>query len=391
MTARSLFILIVSPRQICKAQIRKHLFNSKRMFSIYLILTSFLLFSGCGSSGSKELRERGRGSALSCRALLKYPTSDYFHMKGEGRTLQEADDRGRAEISRIISSEIAAKVSVSAQQGGSQDQEQISEEIQVSTRFAHAELIKSIKKCSRCRDGLCEVRLILNRSSVANRLVSELGPDAKRFSQSTSDLTEDASILRFSQAWYVAHGSYQRMRPLLNQLKVIGRMPAHLIRAESEMRSAQAIKAKRYQRLWVLVSPLELNPSPIPATGLRSAVSGRLSQAIETLGLKVWPHTGCPSKEERSASSPPEVIEVTPRGVLKCALGFIGPQCQLAMNVTLSMCPEQRLGSEDWSHLKLAGVHPQDQAVALKRLVQRVSQQDFTQALAKAISPFIVL
>ena len=204
MTARSLFIHILSPRQVCKAHIQKYLFTPRSLFSICLVSTSLFLLSGCGSVGSKDLREGRRASSRSCRALLKYPTSDYFHMKGEGQTLREADDRGRAEISRIISSEIAAKVNVSAQQGGDHDQEQISEEIQVSTRFAHAELIKPIKKCSRCQDGLCEVRLILNRSSVASRLESELGPDAKRFSQSTSDLTESASILRFSQAWYAA-------------------------------------------------------------------------------------------------------------------------------------------------------------------------------------------
>lgn len=352
-------------------------------------------FVGCGGShqnpedSTRKIKQVKRGKK--CRARLKYAKADYLHIKGEGESIQEAEKRGKVEMSRLISSQLDSSLTISATQSKYVNTEKVSEDIKLSTQFAHAELIHPIKGCSVCdlkMKNNCQARLVLSRDEAAARLISDLGADARRFSQALSDLKTETPILRFTQAWYEGHGAYQRIKPLLNQLKVIGRVPQHLITADSQMQTAQKVKAERYRRVWVRVDRL-MFASGSNHEELQGAMSHQLNEAVESLGLKVWPKKKCPVRSSGTLSD--DILVVSPRGVLTCGLGLIGPQCKLSLTARLSLCPQKNLGSVDWTGVKLVGVHPQEESMAMLRLVKRLSAQKLTDLLARAISPFIVL
>ena len=204
-------------------------------------------------------------------------------------------------------------------------------------------------------------------------------------------MKKTTSILRFSQAWYEAQGAYQRILPILRQLKVIERVPKQLTQAQTIIQNAQEIKAQRYQHLWVKVNKLTLHNSPTidPNTEvqqqLNSALHAQLSQAIEKVGLKVWPESQCPTSKIE------EVLVFNPIGQMKCSVGFLGPQCGLSLRAQLTLCPHSQLGEVNWSNLKIFGVHPQEEQHAIRRLLKNLGNLDLTKHFAKAISPFIVL
>jgi len=169
-------------------------------------------------------------------------------------------------------------------------------------------------------------------------------------------------------------------------------MPSALRGVEADMRRAQEARAARERRLWVWARPVDVvdaagSPAPAAArAALGGAVGGALSEALEALGLKAWGGNACPASAEEA-----EVLVVAPRAALRCALGLVGPQCALTLSASLARCPDLRLGEVDWSSLKLAGAHTQDEAAALGRLTRAAAAADLRRLLAAALSPFIIL
>jgi len=360
-----------------------------------LCSSALLLLSGCGGS-SAQLREDPQRAASCQRALSAYPAERYLRGSGAGASQAEAIKAAQAELSSQISAQLSSDLTVSAVQEGDGPEEQtLTQDLRVSTRFAHAELIKTISACVSCAGQSCEARVALSRDEVAERIIQELGPDAERLSASLSALTPQRSLLSFTPAWRSAHASYERLRPQLNQLQLIGRVPRALIHVSRDLGRADKLKAERVQRLGVQTRALKLASAggqPVAtatSAQIDAALRQRLHHAIDKMGLKTHAAEGCP------VDASAEVLVIQPQGLLSCSLGLVGPQCALSLSVEMSLCPSvaepqlKSLGAADWSTLKLVGVHPQSEAGALQRLINSINDSELSAQLARSLSPFV--
>jgi hypothetical protein len=209
--------------------------------------------------------------------------------------------------------------------------------------------------------------------------------------EAAQDLTVEAPLLRFTQAWRQAQSSREQLQPLINQVRALGRDTPGLKQAREMMRRAAEVRARRDELLWVRVSPMLLSSSSIGLTemaSLHEAIDGRFSDALKTLKLKRWSAKECP---DQSGAIGPQVITLKPRGELKCNLGYIGPQCQLKLSIHVDVCPSSVLSQDDWSDLKLVGVHPREEARAVDHLVRSVREADLSEHLSQTLSPFLIL
>jgi hypothetical protein len=360
-----------------------------------VFLCALSLCFGCGGARG------GEGDLAECeRALKAYPSARFITARGEASAPEQAERAAKAELSSTISAQLNSETKVVVREGGAlgdRSHEESTSTVRLTTRFEHAELISVVEGCTRCGEGagggeVCSAHAWLNRDEAAHRVISALGPDAQRLSASLRDLTPTQDLLKFTQAWHAAQGAYERLTPALNQLKVIGRMPSELQGVEGELRRAQEVRAARERRIWVWARPLEVvdaSGQPAPSgsrEALEGAVGGALSRAVEAMGLKVWGGSACPEEAQGA-----EVIVVAPRGALRCTLGLVGPQCTLGLSAALSRCPDLRLGEVDWSSLKLAGAHTQEESAALSRLSRAAAEADLRRLLAAALSPFLIL
>lgn len=337
-----------------------------------------------------------RAVASCAEAMSAHPEAHFLSAEGGGRSEREAIAAAKAELASVISAQLSSELTVSTQQRGEgAEHQEMSQEVRVSSRFAHAELIKPLSECVRCSESSCEARVVLSRDEVAARMIEALGPDVERLTSALKQLSASAPLTDFTPAWYSAQGAHQRLLPALNQLEVIGRLPPQLININREMSQVRALRAARLQRVALWFAPLKvLSPEGQLLTRaelepLKRALSERLSAAAEQVGARVWSEGRCPSQGEGV-----EVISLAPRGVLSCGLGLVGPQCRLELSVAVGVCTPphvepQALSAATWSDLKLAGVHTHDEAQALTRLTTTLTHQALTTHLARALSPVV--
>jgi len=364
--------------------------RAHRRVRLYSLGTALMFLAGCGGS------ERGARSSEACpEALRGYPSSTHMVATGGGATLKDAERAAQAELASQISARLSAELTISASQSTSgAERQEVTQDLRVSSSFAHAELMKTAPACSRCSTNGCEATVTLDRDEAATRIIKELGPDVDRLTTALKDLTLSSPLLTFTPAWHVARGAYERLRPQLNQLEVIGRLPKALSGVDSALKASQRTKAQRLQRLAVWVYPLQAmgDTGPLSAeerAPIEAALRERLNASIEQVGLRVWGQSRCPTGLDL------EVLVVAPTAKQSCTLGYVGPQCALELAVELSLCPSEAepstrsLSSAEWSALKLIGVHPQDEAEALKRLVASITRKDLTPHLARLLAPFV--
>ena len=352
-----------------------------RLFSwtmVYLVC-----MSACGSIDYQALSAR-------CKHPKSHPQRSYIVTHGEGRTLREARQRASAELARQLSAEVRSEVLVKGVGQNGDTTEQVTEHIEVATHFTHGELIKPVAKCEVCLSDLCKTTVALSRDQAARRLIRDLGPSVQTLQVTTQDLNMQSSLLRFTQAWYQAQATYLHMKPILNQLRVLGRMSPELARSDQIMKDASQKVALRHERLWIAVAPLHLKSSPVPK-GILEAVDGQLSRALSSLKLKRLGQTECPQKVvDNPTDVPIDVMKITPQGYVKCSLGLIGPQCRLVLGVVVELCPNKELTQVEWSDLKLVSVHPRDPQRALSKLNQSIIHSDLAGVLKQTLSPFII-
>ena len=347
-------------------------------------LLSLLSMSGCGGVDHQALSAR-------CKLLKSHPRRSYLVTRAEGKTLREARRRASAELSRQLSAEVRSEVSVKGVGQRGDSTEQVTEHIEISTHFKHAELIKPLSRCEVCRGARCITAVALNRDQAAKRLMRDLGSDVQTLSVTTQDVNMTSPLLRFTQAWYQANAAYQRMRPLLNQLRVLGRMSRALARSDQMMKRASQEVARRHERLWIAIAPLQLKGDLSMPQGLAEAVDGQFSRALESLKLKRWGQAECPRETSRHQDQTSnDVMRVIPQGRVHCTLGLIGPQCRLALGIKVELCPHEQLTQIEWSDLKLVSVHPRDPKRALSKLNQSLIRADLSGVLKQTLSPFII-
>ena len=357
-------------------------------FVLFSSLLSLLFLGGCGGAVSSTT-----ASNASCHISKSHPQLNYMVERAQGASIEQARKRASAELTRQLSAELKSELVVTSQSGqdssnSSLTNDQVHERVELYTHFKHAELINPVTKCESCSHQLCQSTVVLDRDELGRRLVKEINADIKRLKTSAQDLSPQSSLLRFTQAWYIAQAASQRIEPSLNQLKVIQRMTKDLLMIESLMKGAQQQRAQREERLWIGMTELNLNfkgQTQVPKA-IQEVIKGRFSQALETMGLKYWTKENCPASD-----SGQDVIMMTPSGEIQCSLGFIGPQCKLQLGISLSLCSQGKLSEDVWSKLKLIGVHPHDTQGALDKLLKSIKTSDFSAPLSKSLSPFIIL
>lgn len=384
--------MIFYQRGLCRFE---SLIDQRALFQLrlWILLGAVLGLNACGGGSSLD---RSTHTQACTKARRTYPVDRYMSATGGGATELEAIKAAKAELSSQISARLSSELTINASQSSQgKDEQQVTQDLKVSSSFAHAELIQTIKECTVCSANDCEAFVTLDRDEVASRMIKELGPDAERLTTALKDLNLENSLLAFTPAWHVAQGSYERLRPQLNQLEVIGRIPRTLSQVDQAMKRVQTTKATRLQQISIAIKPLQLVDatgsilSKQKQTSIEAALHERLNASIEKIGLQTWGRSQCPTEGLS------EVVLLEQRAVLQCTLGYVGPQCALSLSVELSLCASQAeptlksLGTAEWSALKLVGVHPQDENEAFKRLVALITQKEFTPSLARSLSPFV--
>ena len=391
-------------------RILEHLFHlqlimKNRKFLSYLMVILSICFVAlnliaCGSVIKEQVQEQITAEQIkkkkACPQKSNYGAG-YLLEKGEGSTIEEATQRAHAEISRFISSEIQSLLVATSEigSGTNQTKEELQEEIRLSSRFEHAELIQNIDACSLCDQGLCSVYAYLATGEAAKRIKDGIQNDLSRLIKATSDLNAQTPLLRFSQAWQEAQGAYDRIRPQFNQLEVLGALTSDLKQAKETMKKAYQLKENRKAKLAIMLKPLTLEKfvgnqidqvqaSDLVNASLQSAMNKSLTQA----GLKRWDQSDCPNGDQA------EVMVLAPRGDLICSLGAVGPQCILKLRANLSLCQNSALtdlGEIDWSQTPLNGVHSNDYQFAIQRLLKGLSEEKIKGPLMKALSNVVIL
>lgn len=345
-----------------------------------LIIVCALLGIACGADPAPRSK-----SSTRCSTSKTHPQSRFLTQEGHGVSIEEARRRASAELSRRLSAEVRSLVTVKSSQRNGEVKEEVDEEIEVSARFKHGELLRSISGCETCTGDRCQSVIALDRDELTARLLQGNEADIQTLARSAIDLTEETDLLRFTQAWRLAYAAHRRLQPTLNQLRVIGRSTRELEDAQEMMREAAKVRAKRQEQLWIDIKTPRI-PDANPSTG--EGLTHAFSTALDQIGLKRWDRGGCP--EDRGV----DVITISPHGALSCRLGLIGPQCELKLGVSVSRCldgVEQDLTEADWSDLRVVGVHPREQRVALDQLAHSLKDLDLKAAITRTLAPFILL
>ncbi len=388
------------PYKITKNRIFLSL-NQHFIFYISVLLSIFLC--ACGASVENQVKakieEDQKTKKRDCAQKSKYKKGGYLLEKGEGKSIEEATQRAQAEISRYISSEIQSLVIAKSKQSSASQrtEDEIQEEIRLSSRFEHAELIKNIESCDLCENGKCSVYAYLSTAEASQRLKDGIQNDLARLLKSTQDLTSNTAITRFSQAWQDAHASYQRIRPILNQLEVLGAFTQDLKDAKITMDKAYQIKEERKAKLAMKVEELILEKfqgqgldQMLITDQVNSSLQSALGQTLNQAGLKRWEKGDCPKGEDQA-----DVLILKPRGDLLCSLGVVGPQCILKLRANLSICSANgelaEIGEVDWSQTPLNGVHSNDYQFAIQRLLKGLSEGKVSGPLIKSLSTIVTL
>ena len=354
-----------------------------RAFIITSTLTSFFL--GCGSANTSASLST---EFTKCQTQKTHPNRQYLIEQAEGHTISEARIRASTALTRRLSAEIRSEVSVKTVERSGSQVDDVQESVRVSSHFEHAELIRPLKRCERCIEDACSSAVYLNRDELAARLLTSISPELKRLNEALKDLKPQSELLRFTQAWYLSQASAKKIEPISEQLKLIERSSAELEAAERGIDQARKERAAREERLWIIVDqPKILSEEELPPT-LSEGLTGSISRALETLGLKQSSEEQCPVN---NTTSDQDYLKLSPRGSLSCTLGLIGPQCQLKLSVNLSLCGAGVLGEDSWSQVKLIGVHTRDQQGAINALLKNLGKTNLSAAMSKSISPFIIL
>lgn len=330
--------------------------------------------------------------ADTCKSLIHFPRTNYMRIKGEGKSIKQAIKHGKSEISRILSAQIDSTVELKAEQNSKEVIETVTENIKVSTQFQHAELIKTIPQCKACTDdGQCYAWLTLSRHTVAKRLESDIIEDVALLHKATQKLQISTPILIFSQAWYQSHAIRQSLRPILNQLKVLGRMSPQLIQVEALMTRSAQMKAQRFEKLRILmhapsISIQQSEVSKPIKTQIKAVLGVQMQKALTHWHLKPWKEVVCPTSAKDY-----DVLELKPNAYISCQLGLIGPQCKLSVSIAISLCNHAPTLNDYHSDKQWTAVHTRHVTRALQKLVKQLEQEDFSILLHKSLSPLIAL
>jgi hypothetical protein len=354
----------------------------------------YLLLGGIAISHTACVHQMKYSSfaADTCKSLIHFPKANYMRIKGEGENIKQAIRQGKSEISRILSAQIDSIVELKAQQNSKEIIETVTENIKVSTQFQHAELIKTIPQCKACTDdGQCYAWLTLSRHAVAQRLESDIIEDVALLHKATQKLQISTPILIFSQAWYQSHAIRQSLRPILNQLKVLGRMSPKLIQVEALMTRSAQMKAQRFEKLRILMHSPSINiqqpeVSNQIKTQIKEVLGVQIQKALTHWHLKPWKEVACPTSTKEY-----DVLELKPNTHISCQLGLIGPQCKLDLSLAISLCNHSPTLSNHHSNKQWTAVHTHHVTRALQKLVKQLEQQDFSILLHKSLSPLIAL
>ncbi len=352
-----------------------------------VILTSALVIVLCLTACGGGLPKSTSQGETHCPHQQSHPHHDFLIEEADASSIALARERASAELTRRMSAELRSEVKVQTIGTGRHQQDSVQERVSISSNFQHAELIRPIKQCERCSTGSCISVVAINRDELARRLLQTITPDLKRLLAAVQDLKAESPLLRFTQSWYIAQAAMKRMDPILNQLKLIERITKELQSAERLMKSATTERANREERLWIGINRPQFKGEEAPIQSLSEGVEGRLVKAIETLGQKRWTSDTCPDPLRESA----EVIMLSPRGALSCSLGLIGPQCQLKLSVEMNLCHHGKLAEENWTEIKIIGVHTRETGAAINKLLKTLGRADLSGVLSKSLSPFIIL
>jgi hypothetical protein len=354
-------------------------------FQLHYIAIITVSLLACGGGGSQH-SVLNQSSIQHCPTTRSHPDSDYLIEHSEGASLEAARAQATTELTRRLSAELRSEVTVISSTNSKSGGDQVQERVEVSSHFRHAELIKPIGQCEQCSGQVCSSAVALNRDEIAHRLLKEVNVDIKRLKESAKDLKAGSPLLRFTQAWYTAQAASQRIEPTLNQLKLIQRITPELQQIELLMNQAHQERAAREERLWIGVNPSVIDFNEQMPKLLEEGIQGRFGKAFETLGLKRWPESTCPTQEQTK-----DVLMITPVGQMRCSLGFLGPECRLKLGIKVDLCHEGAVAEDTWNALKIAGVHPREMTGAVNKLVRSLDQLDFSASLSKSLSPFIIL
>lgn len=355
-----------------------------RLCFIGVLIVNATVLSSCGGGAAQ------RAELTQCHQLKSYPKRDYLTAQSDGSTIEEARRRAITQISRRVSAEVRSLVELSGETQGDQSSEKVTEQIEVSTHFKYAELFKPLASCEGCGGELCLSTVVLSRDQAATRIIQDMGEALQLLSAATQDLREETPLLRFTQAWRRAQEARTWLLPLLNQVRALGRETPSLRGAEKTLERASQVRALRDKRLWVQVLPLTLKGEPISGAqreALQDVIDGRFSEALGALKIKRWTEPACPSSDGESL----DVIMIAPSGALRCALGFVGPECHLTLGVNVTLCPQKLLTQDEWGSVRLVGVHPRETQRAISELIRSIQKSDISEALAKSLSPFLIL
>ena len=380
----------INRRNRCKKPFEKNRFKN-------LIWVCALFLSACHSLPHifSTSHQQTHHKQLCHRSLSRFPASHYLRMQGQGSSITKATQSAQSEIARILSAQINSVIEVQASQSQDQSSESVHENIQISTHFKHAELIKSIPQCQVCtQSDQCSTWVTLSKQNLAQRIELNIADDLSRLNKAVQQINMQTPLLLFSQSWYQAHHIYQKLMPEINQLKVLGFMSPQMLTIERKMSLATSIQAKRFAQVRFLLHASSVHTQQDQAihpfqNQLQSIIQAQLQKALGIWHLKPWKMSQCPKPHTTEAQI--DVVQLYPHTHISCRLGFLGPQCHMNLSVAMSLCNQKFTRHDQNRIVQWKAVHPHHVNHAMRKLLQQIEGKNLKDLIYHSISPIIAL
>ena len=301
----------------------------------------------------------------------RHDRAAYLVDVGYGTTRAEADLDARRRISEQIESRLISRIAVEVVMNPEEIRHTLHKEIEVSSKFARANLIKVVD--ADCRGESCRAVAALSRSETVEALVAAYAEPHQAFNTS-ADAADRAraavNIFDYTVHDRAARDRFAECASVAQQIRVVSQK-AHDPYARDHARFV-ALVADRIEML--AQTPVTVRLDGIRPDRLRQAIATALPKAFTALGIRAKLGRACARG-----------LSLEPLPTIQCHPSPFGGQvCELTLDARVAFCrqPLQRVST------RLAVIraeHPDGPAQARDRLFDRTAAYDFAGSMREGI------
>ncbi len=349
-------------------------FARSKSIEVKIALTAVFFLSSCFSISKKPGSDgvQTESHELTVKKMKKkYPEGVFLVSWGEGVNRMEALSKAKAEIASRLNSELKSSLKVQRKlQSGEQSSESthsVSLDIESTSGFTHAELIKTAEGSEHIYEDQVLVLAVLDKRDLKITLQKDYDKSSVSFRPACAkavQLGQDRDQPAMCGMIDQVRDTYQKLDHVANQWYAVFRgYPPDFSKDEA---CYQAAISKLEQLVVAKVVTVDLEGVSRESS---ASVLSALRQQLGGFGFSVSEGNSCNAG-----------VLLKVYGRPSCDMGMIGYECKIGLEADLLSCSKerQRLGRTNLGYPK--GIHPSDEKQAMNRLMTNVSSMDLKTA-----------